>query len=131
MSKTMTRQPNILTGMDIREIEKRVVARKSELKLTWENIAERIGVDYSTVINWVKGRRSMTCQDVESLANALNMPVIYLMFGVGLDRVYSEDTNAFADIYDRLPPAKKSVAKTVAHSLFESSDQSESIVSNS
>lgn len=48
-----------------------------------ESLGEKLGVSRQTILNWKKGE-GPTLQTLEQIAEATNIPLIWLLFGVGL-----------------------------------------------
>ena len=48
-----------------------------------ESLGQKLGVSRQTILNWKKGE-GPTLQTLEQIAEATNVPLIWLLFGVGL-----------------------------------------------
>ncbi len=65
-----------------REIGERVKKKRRELSISQEELAERLGVTYQQVQRYENGMNKLNVENIQVIANALDIPVSYL-FGNG------------------------------------------------
>lgn len=61
------------------EVSARIKERRKELKLTQQELADKIGVSLMTVLRWEKGERTPNTSIMPQLSSALNVSAGYLM----------------------------------------------------
>jgi len=60
-----------------REIGERIKKRRKELKISQEELAEMLGVTYQQVQRYENGKNRLNVENIQSVADALNVPVSY------------------------------------------------------
>ena len=60
-----------------KEIGERIKKRRRELKMSQEELAETLGVTYQQVQRYENGMNKLNVENVQTVADALNMPVSY------------------------------------------------------
>jgi transcriptional regulator with XRE-family HTH domain len=66
-------------GVILVEMMNRISQARADAGLTAKGLAERMGVDVSTVLNWESGRRQFTLDRLMQLAVALGVSATYLL----------------------------------------------------
>lgn len=89
-------------------IHERIRKRRTELKLTLQEVGAAVGVNWQTVQHWERktAPRRVILEDV---AKALHTTVEYLAFGTGEGGPpeYSARAREVARLFDLLPPEKQ------------------------
>lgn len=100
----------MITRMDVRERLTRLIEDRGDLSYT--NVAKAAGLSSSAVHKYCTGQvRSMTLDNLEKIAKAVNVSMRWLLFG-------EDDTNVVS-IYDRIPIAKREQALKVLEAFAE------------
>lgn len=96
---------------------KRMEQRRKELKLTQEQMAERMGMTLASWGHWAHGRREPDLRTFERIAAALECNGAWLVFGV--QEPSDQRTAHVLEVMERLPDYKREVLAQVADSLLE------------
>lgn len=64
-----------------REIGERIKKRRKELKMSQEELAEILGVTYQQVQKYENGTNKLNVENIQTVADALNVPVFYFFEG--------------------------------------------------
>ncbi len=75
-----------------REIGEKIKRRRKELRISQEELAERIGVTYQQVQRYENGMNRLNVENIQIIANTLNVPVSYFFEDVRKDVVAEEST---------------------------------------
>jgi transcriptional regulator with XRE-family HTH domain len=90
------------------EPKNRIAQARRDAGLSAKELAEKIGVDKTTMSNWESGRRPLTLDRLLQVAGLLNVGVTYLL---GLDEQIGHDmpvTKAMLPVLHRMPVWTKS-----------------------
>ncbi|MEW5745493.1 MAG: helix-turn-helix transcriptional regulator [Nitrospirota bacterium] len=60
-----------------REIGEKIRKRRSELKLSQQELADMLGVTYQQVQRYESGRNKLNAENIQIIAEALSVPVVY------------------------------------------------------
>jgi transcriptional regulator with XRE-family HTH domain len=91
-------------------------ARARLLGLTYQDIADRMGVCKATVGHWLTGRNQPRIETIKGIAAVLSMPVSEL---IGEDAYFltEDDERTLVDAYRALTPAQRAQAAAVLRAL--------------
>jgi len=94
-------------------------ARARELNLTYQVIADRMGVSKATVGHWLTGRNQPRIETIKGMAVILSMPVSEL---IGEDPYFltEQDERTLVDAYRALNPAQRAQAAAILRALAPS-----------
>ena len=108
---TMIRM-NGITGWNKRFLH-RFNELKSEKHLSQDELAAKLHVKQPTVSRWLKGQRTPSLDQFEQLAEAIDTPLEWLMFGA-VERVTDDERELLSD-YRTAEDRGKDTIRTVAH----------------
>ncbi|MBA1446611.1 MAG: helix-turn-helix transcriptional regulator [Gammaproteobacteria bacterium] len=113
-----TQSPHIMWGMGLDDWRIRFVTRfgqlKGERKISQEILAERLGVKQTTISRWLNGKRQPDLDQFAPLAEALDVPIEWLLFGDVMR--LSEDERHLLEDYRENPNQNKDALRTIARS---------------
>ena len=102
------------------EIGKRIQAKRKQLKITQEKLAEIIDVSPSFISEIERGTSICSLQTITKIAQTLNTSLDYLIFGITLDN----SNTTFLEILKTIPEKKHklyvSLCEGIANSLRNS-----------
>lgn len=105
-------------GMGLDDWRIRFVTRfgqlKGERKISQEILAERLGVKQTTISRWLNGKRQPDLDQFAPLAEALDVPIEWLLFGDVMR--LSEDERHLLEDYRENPNQNKDALRTIARS---------------
>ncbi|MEG7522980.1 MAG: helix-turn-helix domain-containing protein [Chromatiales bacterium] len=87
---------------------------KGERKISQEILAERLGVKQTTISRWLNGKRQPDLDQFAPLAEALDVPIEWLLFGDVMR--LSEDERHLLEDYRENPNQNKDALRTIARS---------------
>jgi transcriptional regulator with XRE-family HTH domain len=85
-----------------REIGERVKKRRQELRITQEELAERLGVTYQQIQRYENGVNRLNVENIQVIANALDVPVSYFFGNSRKDKASEELTSYLPGDENRL-----------------------------
>lgn len=80
-----------------REIGGKVKKKRRELGISQEELAERLGVTYQQVQRYENGMNKLNVENIQVVADALNVPVSYF-FGNGRKEMVSEELTPYLPV---------------------------------
>jgi transcriptional regulator with XRE-family HTH domain len=83
--------------------------------ITQEVVAAKLGVRQSAISNWKRGAREPSLAQIKQLAEALEVPAEWLLFG-DVTRLSPDERDLLAD-YRAVEDKKRDTIRTVAHQL--------------
>lgn len=101
--------------MNFEDIGKRIKKRRLELGFTQEVLAEKIDVTDTYIGAIERSTSKCSIETLASLANALDLNVDYLLFGI----TPSNCDITFSKMIDTLPPANKQLFITLCEAIAE------------
>ena len=105
--------------MDFIGMGQRIKARRLELKLTQENLAELTNLTYTYIGAIERATSKCSLETIVSIAKTLNLDMNYLLFGITSKNIDS----VFSQTLDKLPINKKDLyiklCDSVARTLLE------------
>lgn len=84
----------------LNQMGKRLVARRKQLRLTQEEIAERTDLTTQTISTAETGKKALRPENIIKLCAALDISTDYLL----LDKIASEDHNILSQKVSQLTP---------------------------
>lgn len=98
----------------LKEIGTRVNARRKELGLTQEALAERMEVSVQMISNVELGKKAIRPENLVKLCNALDASADYILRGIRADW----EAVGFMEKYARLTPENQSLLEKLAENLM-------------
>ena len=98
----------------LKEIGLRINARRKELKLTQEDLAENIDVSIQMISNLELGKKAVRPENIVKLCSALNVSADYILRGTRADHEYTE----MMDKYRKLSTDKQLLIDKLIDSLL-------------
>jgi transcriptional regulator with XRE-family HTH domain len=102
------------------DIGNRVKAGRRERGLTQEDLAERVGVSRSAVAQWETGRTGQITGNLSRIAEALDLNVEYLMYGIDKrapSQAHQGDELAMLRLYRECTPEDRQILLRTARRL--------------
>ena len=96
--------------------------RAKELGITYEEIAERLGVAKSTVGHWFTGRNRPRLDTLKRIAKVLDMPVM-TMIAEDAYFLVEEDERALVDVFRLIPQDKRAHAAAMLEAYAQASSK--------
>jgi len=89
-------------GMNItlQEVGKRLYERRKQLRMTQEELAERVGITAQTISTAELGKKAMRADTIIRVCGALNISADYLLFGY----VSTQDLSILSQKVSQLTP---------------------------
>ena len=92
-----------------REIGEKIKKRRKELGITQEELAERLSVTYQQVQRYENGKNRLNVENIQVIADTLNVPVSYFFGDTDRDKVsenrvsyLSADENRLLNYFRRI-----------------------------
>lgn len=85
---------------DLKEIGIRIVERRKELKLTQEQIAERMNVSIQMISNIERGNKAIKIDNLLKLCNILKTSTDYILTGKRTDSDFDTLTDKISQLTD-------------------------------
>lgn len=99
----------------LKEIGGRINARRKELKLTQEELAERMEVSVQMISNLELGKKAIRPENTVKLCNVLDISADYILRGQRADW----ETMRFMDVYTRLSAENQELLEQLAKNLLK------------
>ena len=96
--------------------------RAKELGITYEGIAEELGVAKSTVGHWLTGRNRPRLDTLKRIAKVLDMPVM-TMISEDAYFLVEEDERALVDVFRLIPPDQRAHAAAMLEAYAQASSK--------
>jgi len=94
--------PETIAKPDYKEMGKRIRARRREMEITQEQVAERAGVSTSFIGHIERGEKVASVETLAALSAALDMDLNYMILGVcrsNENKTIIEEIEAILDRY--------------------------------
>ncbi len=85
---------------DLKEIGIRIVERRKELKLTQEQVAERMNVSIQMISNIERGNKAIKIDNLLKLCNILKTSTDYILTGKRTDNDFDTLTDKISQLTD-------------------------------
>lgn len=85
---------------DLKEIGIRIVERRKELKLTQEQVAERMNVSIQMISNIERGNKAIKIDNLLKLCNILKTSTDYILTGKRTDNDFGTLTDKISQLTD-------------------------------
>lgn len=85
---------------DLKEIGIRIVGRRKELKLTQEQVAERMNVSIQMISNIERGNKAIKIDNLLKLCNILKTSTDYILTGKRTDSDFDTLTDKISQLTD-------------------------------
>ncbi len=97
------------------EIGKRINARRKELNITQEKLAEKMDVSIQMISNLEQGKKAIRPENLVKLCNALDVSADHILRGVHSDAEISEISIKYA----KLTPENQKLVEMLIDSLIK------------
>lgn len=84
----------------LQQVGKRLYERRKQLRMTQEELAERVGITSQTISTAELGKKAMRADTIIRVCNALNVSADYLLFG----NVSPQDISILSQKVSQLSP---------------------------
>ena len=98
----------------VHEMGKRISARRKELRLTQEELAEKAGLTSQTISTAETGSKALRPENIARLCEALDTSADFLLFG----KISDMDLGMMMKNISDLPPAQYRYLKSIVNSFI-------------
>ena len=100
---------------DPKDIGRRLKQAREEAGLSREQVAQRLGVHFTTIQHHENGRNELRPGPAQAYAKLYKRSIGWILTGEG------EDTAEIVDIWDHIPPASKPAVRQMLRALTDTS----------